>query len=105
MVQIKITGLEEAKRKLNRLSDDIQIGTERKLREAANRIVLSAQMKCPDPELRGKITSRVLSAGKQISIEISAPKEARLYLEQAFDENKDSIPREVADAVKRAIEK
>jgi len=105
MFKIKIKGLKELERKLKRLPDDIRRETERKLREAANRIVLSAQMKCLDAKLREKITSRVLSRGERISIEISAPEEARPYLEQAFEENKDSIPKEVAEAVKRAIEK
>jgi predicted DNA-binding antitoxin AbrB/MazE fold protein len=103
MFKIKINGLKELERKLERLPKEIQKEIEVKLREAANRIVLSAQMKCPDAKLREKITCRVLSRGEQISVEISVPKEASPYLKAALEENKDSIPKEVAEAVKKAI--
>jgi len=105
MFDIRIEGLEELERKLKRLPDEIRKETERELREAANRIVLSAQMKCPDANIRERITSQVTSSGERISVTISAPAEARPYLEQAFEENRERIPKEVADAVKRALEK
>lgn len=105
MFDIDISGIDELKRKLERLPDDMRREIERTFREAANRIVLSAQMKCPAAEIREKITSRVTSSGEKISIEISAPKEASPYLRQALEENKSSIPIEVANAVRRAIER
>lgn len=105
MLKIEIKGLKELRKKLKKLPDDMLRETERKLREAVDRIVRSARMKCPNPELREKITSRVLKVGKQISVTITAPEEARIYLEQAFEEIKDTIPKEVAEAVREAIRK
>jgi len=105
MVEFEIKGLDELIRELERLPKKIRKETERKFREAAYRIILSAQLKCPDPELRKKITYRVSSTQDSISVEIFAPEEAHKYLEEAFEENKSSVPILVAQAVEKALKK
>jgi len=100
---IRVRGLDELRRKLEKMPEDIKRETERMLREAANRIVFAAQMRCPDAVLREKITSQVTRSDGSITVTISAPPEARRHLLEAYEENKNAIPSQVADAIRRAI--
>lgn len=101
---IETRGLDELQRKLERMPEDIRRETERMLRDVAQRIVFAAQMKCPDEALRQKITSNVTQSGQKIAVTISAPPEAKRYLIEAYEENKHTIPEQVAAAIREAIQ-
>jgi len=105
MVSVDIKGLKELERYLKNLPQEIRKKTEKALREEAYRIVLTAQTKCPDPEIREQIRTEVTSHGDNIEVSIYAPERARKYLEQAFNEHKNEVSPIIADAVDRALRK
>ena len=105
MVKFEVKGLKELQRSLEQLPKEIRKETERALEEEAYRIVLTAQMKCSNPEIREKIRYEITSQGDSVSVSIYSPEEAKKCLEEAFEEHKSSISPLISDAVAHALKR
>lgn len=103
MIKAEIKGLDKLQKEMCRISQDISRLTKKQLKKNAEMLVLEAQMLCPDSILRNSVRYEIVYRNDGIQIFIFADEKAKKYLEQAYENLKNKILKDVSIAVKNAI--
>ena len=103
MINFEIRGLDKIKKKLDRIASDIPRLIEKELLQQAETIVVDAQLFCTEPKLRESIRYEIDSVGDDISICFFCDEEAKVYLEQSFEDNKENLSIHIKHALQKAL--
>lgn len=103
MANFEITGLGKLPIKLERIASDIPRLVEKEMLQQAETIVVDAQLCCDDPKLRESIKYEINLDGENISISFSCDEEAKIYLEQSFEGNKENLCIHIKQALLNAL--
>ena len=103
MINFEIKGLDKIQKELDRIASDVPRLVKKEFLQQAETIVVDAQLLCADPKLRESIRYEIDSTGENISICFFCDDDAKVYLEQSFEENEENISIHIKQALQKAL--